>query len=86
MSDAIYLRTPKYRRHKAKDLAIVTLNGHDIYLGKYGSKASKQQYRRLVAEYLQRDGISSESGQNKITVAEVMMAYLAHAKRYLLNC
>jgi hypothetical protein len=33
MSHAVSLRTPKYRRHKAKNLAVVTIVGRDIYLG-----------------------------------------------------
>ena len=39
MSNAVSLRPPKYRRHKAKGPAVVTLNGRDIYLGKYASAA-----------------------------------------------
>jgi len=31
------IRLPKYRHHKAKDLALVTFDGRDYYLGKYGS-------------------------------------------------
>ena len=82
MSNAISLRTPQYRLHKAKGLAVVTIAGRDVYLGKHGSAASKQKYRKLVAEYLQRDGVSQQNSQDEITVAEVMTAYLAHAKRY----
>jgi hypothetical protein len=46
MSDAVSLRTPKNRRHKAKNQAVVTIAGRDIYLGKYGSAESKQKYWR----------------------------------------
>ena len=53
MLDAVSLRLPKYRHHKAKNLAVVSIAGRDIYLGKYNSSASKQEYRRLVAEYVQ---------------------------------
>jgi hypothetical protein len=52
MSNAVSLRPPKYRHHKAKGLAAVTINGRDIYLGKYGSAASEEAYRRLPAEHL----------------------------------
>lgn len=81
MSNADSLRTPKYRRHKAKGLALVTINGRDIYLGKYGSESSKQEYRRLVAEYLQH-GATATTSQADVTVAEVMAAYLRFAKGY----
>ncbi len=75
MSNAISLRTPKYRHHKAKGLAVVTIAGRDLYLGKHGTAASKQRYRKLVAEYLQRDGISPQNSQDEITVPEVMTDY-----------
>ncbi len=29
---------PKYRHHKATGKAVVNLNGHDVYLGPYGTK------------------------------------------------
>ncbi|MGI9429906.1 MAG: tyrosine-type recombinase/integrase [Bythopirellula sp.] len=82
MSNASSFRTPKYRRHKAKGLALVTLNGRDIYLGKYGSAESKRKYRQLVAEYLQRGGASPLTQPEEITVIEVMAAYTKHAKNY----
>jgi hypothetical protein len=43
---------PKYRKHRASGQAIVTLNGRDHYLGPHGTKTSKIEYDRLVAEYL----------------------------------
>ncbi|MEQ8838023.1 MAG: hypothetical protein RID07_14545, partial [Lacipirellulaceae bacterium] len=72
MSNASFLRPPKYRRHKAKGLAVVTLNGRDIYLGKYNSAASKQEYKRLVGEWLQGGGQLRDDRQTEITVSEVM--------------
>ena len=43
---------PKYRLHKQSGQAIVTLGGRDFLLGKHGSAASRQEYRRLTAEWL----------------------------------
>jgi len=43
-------RDPKYRLHKARGLAVVSLFGKDHYLGKYGSPESKEAYHRLIAE------------------------------------
>ena len=37
--------TPKYRRHKASGNAVVTLDGQDHYLGRYGSKAIRRALR-----------------------------------------
>jgi len=31
------VRTPSYRRHKATGQSVVTLNGKDVYLGKYNT-------------------------------------------------
>lgn len=43
---------PKYRRHKANGQAIVTLSGRDHYLGRYGSRSSKQLSDRLTGQWL----------------------------------
>jgi hypothetical protein len=40
---AVPSRIPSYRRHKASGQAVVTLAGRDIYLGAYGSAASKRE-------------------------------------------
>jgi len=39
MSNATSLHTPKYRHHKCKGLAVVTIVGRDSYLGKHCSVA-----------------------------------------------
>ena len=81
MSDAVSLRPPKYRRHEAKGLAVVTLDGRDHYLGEYGAAASQEAYRRLTAEWLLAGGKRPPSRQD-VTVAEVLAAYLRFAKGY----
>ncbi|MEO2008019.1 MAG: hypothetical protein ABGX22_04955 [Pirellulaceae bacterium] len=43
---------PKYRKHRASKQAIVTLGGKDFYLGPHGCQTSKDQYDRLIAEWL----------------------------------
>ncbi len=75
------LSTPKYRRHKATGKAIVTLNGRDFYLGPYGTKASKQEYDRLIGEWIanHRHTPTSPAG---LTVVELAAAYLRHATAY----
>ena len=49
-------RVPRYRRHKATGQAVVTIDGRDIYLGKYRSAASREAYKRKIAEWIQHDG------------------------------
>lgn len=46
---------PKYRKHRASGQAIVTLGGKDHYLGPHGTKASKREYDRLIAEWMSND-------------------------------
>jgi hypothetical protein len=80
--NVVSLRTPSYRRHKPSGQAVVTLNGRDFYLGKYGSASSKEEYHRLLAEYLLRGQVKPAATSAQITVVEVMAAYLRHAKVY----
>jgi hypothetical protein len=42
-------RTPSYRLHRARGLAVVTLGGRDHYLGPHGTPESHEAYDRLVA-------------------------------------
>ena len=45
-------RVPKYRLHKARNVAVVTIDGKDHYLGEYNSTASRQRYHRLLLDKL----------------------------------
>jgi hypothetical protein len=47
---------PSYRKHKSSGQAVVTLSGlagrrRDVLLGKFGSKASRVEYGRVIAEW-----------------------------------
>src|SRR4051794_17132150 len=48
-------KIPAYRLHKPTGQAVVRLNGRDFYLGKHGTEASHEAYRRTVAEWLVTD-------------------------------
>ncbi len=39
---------PAYQLHKARDLAVVTIDGSDYYLGRYDTPVSKQKYAALI--------------------------------------
>ena len=43
---------PSYRLHKASGQAFIELGGRRFYLGVHGSKASREEYERRLAEYL----------------------------------
>ena len=87
------LRTPKYRLHKGSGQALVQINGERIYLGKYGTEASKQRYRKIVAEWLasghkKRPGPSAVAvgRDSQATINELILAFWNHAKqRYVKN-
>lgn len=76
---------PSYRHHKARGLAVVTLNGRDIYLGPYGTETSKIAYDRVIAEWLANGRqlpTAREEEQPDVTVAELIAAYWRHAGSY----
>jgi integrase len=81
MSNVSSLKVPSYRRHKASGQAVVRLAGRDIYLGKHGSAASHEAYRRFTAEYVAGQGQIAD-GATSVTVAEVMAAFISFARRY----
>jgi integrase len=75
---------PKYRLHKQSGQAIVTFSGRDFLLGKHGSAASRQEYRRLTAEWLASNQITASptAGTPHLTVAELVLAFWRHATTY----
>lgn len=75
------MRTPSYRRHSSGQ-ARVTIEGKTYYLGPYNTKQSRQEYDRLISEYL-ASGRSITFGQpvDDLTVSELMADYLRFAKK-----
>ena len=70
---------PSYCRHKASGQAVVTLNGVDFYLGRYGSPESKAEYDRLTAEWLARGRRLPPSGRaDGLLVKELILGYHSH--------
>lgn len=45
-------RVPCFRYHRPSGQAVVTLSSQDHYLGPWNTKASRQEYERLVGEWL----------------------------------
>ena len=78
-------KLPADRQHKARGLAVVTLNGKDIYLGPYGTSASKAEYDRVISEWIAngrrllepRDDLKPD-----LTITELIAAYWRHAQSY----
>ena len=74
-------KPPSYRLHEASGQARVTLNGRTYYLGKHGSKSSKDRYDRLIAEWL-ASGRSLTFGvvDSQLTVVELTADYAKYCK------
>lgn len=78
------VRIPKYRLHKARGLAVVTIRGRDHYLGQYGSEESRRKYGELIAQLAAGANIRVPV-QNllpAITVEAVVLAFLRHAQQH----
>jgi integrase len=77
------IRTPSYRHHKPSNQGVVTLNGRDIYLGRYGSPQSRAEFDRLLAEWFANGRRLPDTGVGSdLTVNELASAYLDHADSY----
>jgi hypothetical protein len=81
---------PKYRRYRPKNLAVVRIDGRDVYLGKYDSPENWEKYGRLLTER-RAHGISSSTpsadgnrtpDRSDFTVSEVILAFWRHAEVY----
>jgi integrase len=79
---------PTYRLHKARGCAVVTIDGHDHYLGPHGSPSSKQKYAALIRAWQQRQEQGNPTpdeplvANDRPTVNELILAYLKHARDY----
>jgi integrase len=85
-------RPPAYRLHKARNCAVVTIDGLNRYIGPYGSSESHEEYARLIAEWqLQHRPVSARNSRNKPTgstasetllINELILAFWEHAKKH----
>ena len=81
------VRIPSYRHYRPKNLAVVRIDGHDHYLGKYDSQESRERYHRLIAEWLasaDRSPSSSAPEQavpsRPLSIKDLVLAYWRHAE------
>ncbi|MFO0822846.1 MAG: tyrosine-type recombinase/integrase [Gemmataceae bacterium] len=75
---------PSYRFHKARNCAVVTINGRDHYLGTYDSPESWEKYHQLIAEHLAAHRLPPPPvpADAPITISEVTARYWTYAKSY----
>jgi integrase len=88
MSDRIP-RTPKYRHYKPKNLAVVRIDGHDIYLGHYDSRESREKYWRIIAEWNLTGTVPAPQAAARaeptiapLMIAELVLMFEKHAEVY----
>ena len=76
-------RIPSLRHHKARNLAVVRLNGKDIYLGPWGSSIAQGEYDRIIAEWLSSSRVlPSASAESDITNTELVAKYWDFCRTY----
>ena len=77
---------PSYRLHKPTGQAIVSLCGKIFYLGKYKSKASRERYTELIADYAANNRkLPPTRSQSEILIEKLVFNYLSYAEKYYSN-
>ncbi len=77
---------PKYRKHRASGQAVVTLDAVDYYLGPHGTKASRIEYDRLIADWLANGRrMPAKDTAGHVAVMEVLIAYKRFADGYYIK-
>ena len=77
---------PNYRLHKATGQAFVELGGRRVYLGKHGSKASREEYERRIAEYLANGRqLPPTMTRTWATCQELAVRFLEWAEEYFMS-
>jgi integrase len=75
---------PSYKLHKPSGQARVRIDGRDVYLGRYNSSESRQEYARVVAE-LNGSPAAPHTPQvaaRSPSLNEVLVAFLRHAEQH----
>jgi integrase len=86
MSAKKSVRIPKYRQHRPSGRAVVRINGHDFYLGKFNSPESHAEYERLVGEWItgsrQTPADISPARRGVLSINDLILAYATFADGY----
>jgi integrase len=77
---------PAYCHHKASGRAFVTIDGRRVYLGRFGTPESRDEYDRVIGEWIARgrrpEPRPSASAAGAFTVTSLIAAFWRHAERY----
>lgn len=79
-------KLPSYRLHKPTGQPVVTLDGRDHYLCKFGTPKSLNKYKRLVGEWnvvLAQPAVDSNDGTPAVNlrVSELFLAISSNSRR-----
>ena len=80
-------KIPTYGHHKSTGQARVYIGGRSVYLGPFGSEASRILYGQVVAKVLSGQPIDpfvtkSSSPDTRLTINELVLAFMRHATAY----
>ncbi len=77
---------PSYRLHKPSGQARVIIDGRHVYLGKFNSPESRQNYARIVAEMSLASPLTEQASLHPpialLLISEVLVKYLEFAEVY----
>jgi hypothetical protein len=76
------IRIPKLSHHKASDQAVVRLGGKDFYVGPWATQVARNEYDRLVGEWLAGGRQPPAAAVAATTVTEIIAAFWNHAESY----
>jgi hypothetical protein len=76
------VRIPKLSHHKASGQAVVRLSGKDFYVGPWNTQVARNEYDRLVGEWLAGGRKMPAVTIAATTLAEIMAAFWVHAEGY----
>jgi integrase len=74
-------KNPSYQKHKASGQAVVKIDGKCFYLGLHGTKASRDEYDRIIGEYLAAGRQMPKPGDD-LHVVELILRFTRHAVDY----
>ncbi|MEM9367354.1 MAG: site-specific integrase [Planctomycetota bacterium] len=84
-------RVPSYRHHKASGQAVVKIDGREIYLGEFDSKASRDKYDQLVGQLIARRTLALKGTLDRnelsksVRVADLVVAFWKEKRSYYMK-
>ncbi len=77
---------PSLRHHRPSGRAVVTLDGKDHYLGKFGSTESRESYHRLLADWMiarkAAESAPVKVNASTLSIVEILSQFWEHAQTH----